>query len=101
MLIISGGDDKDDNDNYTTLTINIGRRNDYAMVDDNDEGVDYIVVVYDDDNDNDDDDEDHDDDYDDDALADGTIACLQLHSNPIFPAVHKIFTGDDDDDDDW
>ena len=38
---------------------------------------------------------------DDDALANGTIACLRLHSNPIFPGVHKIFTYDDDDDDDY
>ena len=43
-------------------------------------------------------------DVDDDALADGAIACLRLHSNPIFPGVHKMFTYesyyDDNDDDD-
>ena len=37
-------------------------------------------------------------DVDDDALADGAIACLRLHSNPIFPGVHKMFACDDDDD---
>ena len=56
-------------------------------------------ALADDDDDIGDDDDDVGDDDDDDAPADWAIACLRLHSNPIFPAVHKMFIFDDDGDD--